>query len=363
MGDPLNEARDLIGWQPPLGVVSVYLGFDAADRGGAWRTDLRNGLDRLLERAGEAEHRHRLALRATARRLLARFEDGDLRPPPHGEAGFVEVAESGGEERWWPTSLAPDGGDCVRLGERAAVAPLVELRCREAECGVVLVSAERVRLLRLGAGELSELEEWELSITSLDWRERKAQSAANPARGQGVSSSGHDQFEERLEHNRRRFLAECAGAVGARLAAEGLEHALAFGPAHEVEELRAAFKAPGIALALGGRADLISTPTGQLSDHVLAAVEEGARERERELVERALDAARGGGRGAAGREEVAAALAERRVERLLLDAAIGERAEAFVRAALDGDARVTLVRGEVAEPLVPAGGAAAILRY
>jgi hypothetical protein len=363
MGDPLNEARDLVGWRPPLGVVSVYLGFDAADRGGAWRTDLRNGLDRLLERAGEAEHDQRVALRATAQRLLARFDDGELRPPPHGEAGFVEVAESGGKERWWPTALAPGDGECVRLGKHAAVAPLVELRCREAECGVVLVSAERVRLLRLGAGELRELDEWELSITSLDWRERKAQSNPNPARGQGVSSSGHDQFEERLEHNRRRFLGECAGVIGARLAAEGLDHALAFGPAHEVDELCSAFNAPGITLGIGGRADLISTPTGQLSGHVLEAVEAAARERERALIERALDAARGGGRGAAGRPQVAAALAERRVETLLLDAAIGAPVEGYVRDALDGDAKVTLLRGDAAQPLLSAGGAAAILRY
>ncbi|HET7041022.1 MAG TPA: hypothetical protein VFI13_03345, partial [Gemmatimonadales bacterium] len=58
-----EDARRLSDWEPSLGVVSVYLAFDPADRGGAWRTELRNGLDQLLEAAKEAEHERRLALR------------------------------------------------------------------------------------------------------------------------------------------------------------------------------------------------------------------------------------------------------------------------------------------------------------
>src|SRR5215216_1944663 len=86
----LEDARTLSEWRPPLGVLSIYLAFDPADRGGAWRTELRNGLDSVLEAQQEAEHARRVALRATARRLTERFEDGDLRPPPRGEVGFVE---------------------------------------------------------------------------------------------------------------------------------------------------------------------------------------------------------------------------------------------------------------------------------
>jgi hypothetical protein len=94
----LEAARELSEWRPPLGVLSVYLGFDPADRGAAWRTELRNGLDAVLESQREAEHDRRVALRETAKRLVERFEDGELRPPPRGEAGFVEVAEKGGAE-------------------------------------------------------------------------------------------------------------------------------------------------------------------------------------------------------------------------------------------------------------------------
>lgn len=359
----LEDARELTGWQPPLGVLSVYLGFDPADRTGAWRTELRNGLDAVLEAAKDAGHERRVALRETARRLTERFEDGDLRPPPRGEAGFVEVAEKIGRERWWGTGVAPLAGVCVELADEPMVAPLVDLSCRAKPRGVALLSSERVRLLRCAEGALEELEEWELSITSLDWRERKAQSTDNPARAQGVSSSGHDQFDERLEHNRRRFLTECGGLAARALDEQGLGELLAFGSPGDVESFTAGFSSSSAQLVHGGDLDLISTPKGRLTEVVAAAAERLDAERDRALVERALGEAKGGSRGALGIQETAEALAEGRVDHLVLDGGIGDRGEPLVRGALAGGARVTVVRDELVEPLAEAEGVAAILRY
>src|SRR5829696_5153755 len=161
----LEAARELSEWRPPLGVLSVYLGFDPADRGGAWRTQLRNGLDAVLEVQQEAEHGRRVALRATAKRLTERFEDGDLRPPPRGEIGFVEVAEKEGIEHWFGTSVAPVAEACVEFGQEPAVAPLFDACGHGAARAVALLSSERVRLLRCADGALEDLEDWELSIT------------------------------------------------------------------------------------------------------------------------------------------------------------------------------------------------------
>jgi Bacterial archaeo-eukaryotic release factor family 10 len=358
----VEDARTLSEWAPRLGVVSVYLRFDPGDRGGAWRTELRNGLDRLLGAAKQAEHGRRVALRETARRLAERFEDGELRPPPRGEAGFVEVAEKEGPERWWGTGVPPLAPECVQLGERPAVAPLVELSCQAEPRGVALLSAERVRLLRFADGALAELEDWELSVFSLDWRERKARSTADPARAQGVSSSGRDQFGERLDHNRQRFLTECGRLAGQRLDDGRLGEVVVFGPARDVEGFNAGLTSPSVSLELGGEEELISTPTGRLVERVGQAVEALCARRDRELVERALEEARGGSRGAAGVQEVGETLAEGRVESLVLDAGLEEK-EALVRAALTGGAKVSIVRDEVAALLAPADGAAAILRY
>src|SRR5436853_969226 len=227
----LEDARALSEWRPPLGVLSVYLGFDPADRTGAWRTELRNALDAILEEYKEVEHDRRVALRATAKRLTERFEDGELRPPPRGEAGFVEVSEKEGNEHWFGTGVAPAAGACAEFGAEPVVAPLLDLCARGASRAVAVLSSERVRLLRCTEGALEELEDWELSITSLDWRERKSQSTNNPARAQGVSSSGHDYLGERIDDNRQRFQPESGGLVDKRLEGDGLTASSVAGPA------------------------------------------------------------------------------------------------------------------------------------
>ncbi len=359
----LKHARELSEWRPPLGVLSVYLGFDPADRGGAWRTELRNGLEAILDSHKEAEHERRVALRATARRLTERFEDGDLRPPPRGEAGFVEVAEKEGAEHWFGAGIAPAAEVCVEFGSAPVVAPLLELSGRGSPRAIALLSAERVRLLSCVEGALEEIEDWELTITSLDWRERKSQSAANPARGHGVSASGHDQFEERLEHNRQRFLGECGGLVANRVAADGFAEAIAFGPSHDFDPFEAGFSFPQVELILGSEADLISTPKGKVGEVVADVVARLDEERDRALVERAMAEVKGGSRGAGGPQETQGALAEGRVDHLVFDAAIDGDAESLIRGALSSSARVTVVRGEAAAPLAEAKGVAAILRY
>jgi len=358
----LEDARELSQWRPPLGVLSVYLGFDPADRGGAWRTELRNGLDSILEAQKEAEHERRVALRATAKRLTERFEDGDLRPPPRGEVGFVEVAEKAGTEHWFGAGVAP--AICVEFGSEPVVAPMLELGRHGAPRAIILLSAERVRLLSCIEGAMEELEDWELTITSLDWRERKAQSANNPARAQGVSSSGHDQFDERLEHNRQRFLSECGGFVASRVAADGFGGAIAFGPAHDFESFEAGFNLPQVKLTLGGDADLISAPKGKVGEVATAVLARLDEEGDRAVVERVMAEVKGGSRGAGGLQETEEALAEGRVDHLVLDAAIDRAvAESLIRGALTSSAQVTVVRGEPAAPLAEAEGVAAILRY
>jgi hypothetical protein len=359
----LQHARELSEWHPPLGVLSVYLGFDPADRGGAWRTELRNGLDAVLGTHAEAEHSRRLALRATAKRLTERFEDGDLRPPPRGEAGFVEVAEKAGAEHWFGVGVAPETSARVAFASEPVVAPLLGLCAGSGARGVALLSSERVRLLCCAEGALEDLEDWELSITSLDWRERKSHSASDPARAQGVGTSGHDQYHERLEHNRQRFLSECGALAAKKLEDEGMRELIVFGPARDVESFRSGLGTSRAAMILGGDAELISAPKDQLGELVAGVISRHDEERDRAVVARTLDEAKGGSRGALGLQETREALAEGRVDHLVFDGAIGEEAESLVRAALAGSAQVTVVRDEVAAPLADAKGVAAILRY
>jgi Bacterial archaeo-eukaryotic release factor family 10 len=378
-----DDARRLVEWRPSLGVVSVYVGFDPADRGGAWRTELRNALTHVLEARKGGGHEERVALRATVGRIEDRFANHD-RSLPRGEVGFVEVSERGGRDHWWAPHLAPQAEVCACVAERPVVSPLLYLAEHGCPRGAALLSAERVRLLEWAPGTLEELESWQLTVHSGDWRERKAQRVSDPARGQAVSAAGRDRFDDRLADSRERFLTEC-GRSAARMAKErGWQQVDVFGTPDNVRCFRqGAAEVDGPPVEVGGEADLISVAADAKLE---ARIEEAARrlaiERDRALIERALDEARGGTRGAAGQQETLAALEEGRVSHLVADAAHAAAAcsgpvIAAERAPLDGvveleplagralvsSAKISTVVDEAAELLAPVDGVAALLRY
>lgn len=376
-----EEARRLAEWRPPLGVMSVYLRLDPGDRGGAWRTELRNGLARILEAADGLDHETRTALRATAGRVADRFGEQDRRPLPRGEVGFVAVTAEPASERWWSTHLSPRSAASAYFAERPVVAPLLCMVERGAPRGVALVSAERVRLLEWEPGRLGELHSWELTVFSGDWRERKAPRVIDPARAQAVSAAGREQYAERLAENRQRFLGQCGGLAARAASERGWPQIVAFGAPEHVRSFREAIPSPA-AIEVGGEVDLVWESPGRLEAPVAEAIERLDEERDRWLAERALDEARGGMRGTAGPQETLAALEEGRVDRLVIDAARvastgpspvmrGEEAgedgvidsESLVRRALAGGARIATVSGKAAELLAPVDGVAALLRY
>ncbi|HEX2096301.1 MAG TPA: VLRF1 family aeRF1-type release factor [Solirubrobacterales bacterium] len=378
-----EDARRLVEWRPPHGVVSVYLGFDPADRGGAWRTELRNSLSKLLEATTGADHERRAALKATVERVGERFGNHD-RSLPRGEVGFIEVSADGGAEHWWTPHMAPEADVCACIAERPVVSPLLYLAEHGCPRGVVLLSAERVRVFEWAPGRLEEIEGLELSVYSRDWRERKGQRMADPARGQAVSSSGRDRFDERLADSRERFLVECGRLAVRRGEDRHWQQIDVYGATDLVRSFRqGASSVARLPVEVGGEVDLISLEDdGQLEERI----EEGARrlalERDRALIEHALNEARGGTRGTAGLQETLAALEEGRVGHLIVDAAhtaaacsapviAADRApsngvvqlEPLAGRALTSSAKISTVVDGAADLLGDVDGVAALLRY
>lgn len=383
----LEDARRLCVWRPPQGVISVYLHFDPADRGSGWHTELRNGVAGVVEASAGLGHDGRSAVRTTADRIAARFDDRDRRGLPRGEVGFVEVARGRGEEHWWSTRVPPPGSGIV-LGERPTIAPLFSLIEAGGTRGVAIVSAERVRLLEWALEGLEELENWELAIFSRDWRERKARATADPARSQGVSASGHDQFSDRLNDNRHRFLGECRGLASQIGTGRGWPEIMAFGPPPHLASFCEGAGQAGPPIARAGDGDLVSVPLGQVETPIADAMERIARDRSRLLVERVVEEAGGHARGTLGAQETLVALGEGRVDHLVLDvrhlALEPARArpaesdsdgagkdgappdldpELLIQRALQSGASISTVSDESAALLANAQGVAALLRY
>jgi hypothetical protein len=357
--------EDLLDWRPEHGVVTVCVEIDPADRSEGWLIYLRNRLKEAVE-AGDAAHERGRALRATAQRVLDRFEEEDLRSGRY-QLGFCEAAERRGRDIWTAAQMAGFRAG-VSYSDRARLTPLLKLLDEGAQLGVVAVSAERVHLYEWKLGALDLVHDWEAEMYMRDWRERKAQKPANLARTQGASASGRDQFDQRLEHNRARFLGETGRLVADKARSRAWRRVVAFGDPEHFRELNEGAE-KGTAVELAEEVNVISEDRGRLLERVNAAVADGNRRRELRLIQRVAEAAATpGGRGALGLIDVQRSLNEGRVEDLLFDAdtenrELADLEDEIVERAFRTSARITPVESEAAEALREHGGVAALLRY
>lgn len=375
-----EAVRDLLSWRPEHGVFSLYIRFDPGSRSPAWTTEVRNGLSGAVSRGAEALDREgRQALEATAERLERDLCGGESpRPEAAGLIGFVEVARKPAEQRWYAVQVPPHRTEVLH-GAIAQVHALLEVLDDGAPLGVAAVSSERVRLLDWRLGQAQQLHDWELEFFGEDWRERKAQRPRDPAKGEGVSASGRDQYNQRLEANRERFAHQTGDLAQTESKQRDWQQLLVFGDKRYVRGFAEGFGDAARMRHLDG-ADLASEPTPQIERRVEEMLPELNRDRERSLIERIKEAAYAEGRSSLGVQETLQALQEGRVEHLVYDAEreysdVGleldrETAsngvsliERMVELALSTSARVTPVEGESAEALGEQGGVIALLRY
>jgi Bacterial archaeo-eukaryotic release factor family 5 len=375
-----EKLKQLAGWTPQNGVLSVYVVVEPGDRRAAWRVEL---VDRLREALGtQAVGRSGLPLRATAERALERFPEH--RPPPEGRghAGFVEVAEKGGRELWYPSRIPPRATE-VAYGHRPYLRPLIEIADVGARTGVAGVSGDQVRLWEWELGVLSELDDWEI-VTTGDWKERKAQRPSDPARVQGAKGSGREQHDQRVEAHRERFLKDAGHRTSARAGERRWRDLLVFGENEHVRHFTHALDRHEPRHVYGK--NVVSEPSTRIAERVGELLPQLNQEREMKLVETVKEAAYSGKeRGSLGPQETLEALSQGRVEHLLFDAerdysghgieerlayagpALGEDglpvAELMIEQALETGARVTPLVGDAAAALGEHDGVAALLRY
>jgi hypothetical protein len=357
---------ELLDWRPDFGVLTVCVEVDPADRGEGWLTALRNELNAAVE-AGDDGHDRGRALRATAQRVLDRFEEEEL-PSGRCQIGFCEASDDRKARDLWTAAQMNGFRTSASYAERPRLTPLLKLLDEGAAVGMVALSSERVHLYEWKLGALDLIHDWEAEMYMRDWRERKSQKPANLARTQGASASGRDQFDQRLEHNRARFLGETGRLADGEARTREWRRLLAFGdPEHYREFAEGVQKGAGLELA--EEANVVSEERGKLLDRVNEAVADGNQRRELELLERAVEGARTpGGHGALGLIDVQRSLNEGRVDQLIFDADTADRelAEAedeVVERALRTSAKITPVEDVAAERVREHSGVAALLRY
>lgn len=373
-----RRLEQLVAWRPKYGVISAYFDIDRGDRGDAWRVQLKDGLGELSE---PDDHEGKLAVRETVARVLERFGPDNDSPPGRAQVGFVEVAREQGKDDWSSFQIS-SRETVVKHGPRPLLRPLIGLINRGRAHPVLAISAERVRGWLWDKGQLEPESAWDAELSIYPGRERKAPAMADPARGHGTSSSGHDQFGQRLEENRKRFLEDFAHALNEDGRVRGSQ-VIAIGEAPYLDEFIAGLPSTVEARKLEGP-DVINEPELAIAERVGPEIERALDEREADLVRTIIDTAMtSGGRGAAGVNETSEALVEGRVEHLVLafDGEISrddlspparesledgdqlDAAELMIELALRTSADVTPVTGDAGEALREHGGAAALLRY
>jgi Bacterial archaeo-eukaryotic release factor family 10 len=372
-----RRLEQIVAWRPKHGVISAYFDIDRGDRSDAWRVQLKNGLGELSE---PDDHEGKLAVRETVARVLERFDPDNEPPSGRAQVGFVEVAREQGTDDWSSLQIS-SRESIVKHGPRPLLRPLIDLINRGRAHPVLAVSAERLRGWLWNQGQLEPESAWDAELAIYPGRERKAPAMADPARGQATSSSGRDQFGQRLEDNRKRFLEDFARALNEDGRVRGSE-LIAIGEAPYLDEFVAGLPSSVDARKMEGQ-DVINEPEAAIADLVAPEIERALDEREAGLVQTVIDAAMSGGRGAAGINETSEALVEGRVEHLLLafdgeitlddlapparesieDADQLGAAELMIELALRTSADVTPVTGDAGEALREHRGAAALLRY
>jgi hypothetical protein len=378
-----DRLRRLSEWTADPGIISVCLDVDPAARSEGWRVELRDGLRGIAEAHSGGDHDHKLAVRETVALVGDRFPE-EVALSGRTQVGFVEVGRKPGEGEWEGLQLAL-GQSVVGLRSRPLLWPLVELLDRGARRAVVAVSAERVRVWSWQMGQLGSLDESEAVLTSPQWREQKGPQMSDPGRGQATSSSGHDQFDQRLEANRERFLHEAADRLAHEIDSTRWAEIVVFGEAPYLGEFLAGLGAAQVPVRPIEGPDVISEPDPKIEERVERALVELRAERDAECLARVKDAALAReGRGSLSVQETADALVEGRVDRLLFvpgddyptellddnvreaagrEAEQGDVLELMIQLALATSAELIPIAGPAAEELREHGGVGALLRY
>lgn len=311
--------RELLELGDEQGMLSFYVGHvpaQAADPKPTAPIELRNQIKALR---GRLEHGDRDLAQAIERRLRAL--DGSLeqlldpKAPGRGRALFVGVAS--GEQH--TVALQLPFQERVVHDDTAYVRPLVSALDEGRPATIVVVSRSGVRVLRWATGDAQVLEEARFEPDEELFRDDgTGPSTSNPQRAV-YARSDRDGFEERVDEHRHRFLKQVLDDVVQRAEADGVDRlVLSSSPKLRDEVRELVHPHEGLRVLVTDQSWDAAAPH-EVAQQAWPLLRSVHRERERALVDAALERAMAGGPGALGLRHVCEALNAGRVEHLLYD--------------------------------------------
>lgn len=374
--------RDLATADPKRLVISVYARTDPRDPANignspGWLIALRNGLGAIATRLKAGDDReNRLAFRGLRKRIEQ--ELGDLSPTGRARSVAWILDSEGSSERF--SLQLPVHTDKAVADTKPFVSPLVDIADRGARTGVILVAGDLVRLVQIEQAEATEPQASTYELSLGDWRPFGGSAGGSPARG--LQTTSHEErYRARVEAQREQLFETAATQTAKRLEALGWERIVLVSETQVAARFREALPAE-VSQRVIAEADLNlagEEPT-VIADAIEPLIEDAWHKRTVALIDLACDRARAGGPATTGAQETFGALAEGRVEHLVLDPdqdfsstagmippsivgpsdLLGERA---VEAAIGTSAQVTAISAASSPALRDVGGMAALLRY
>ncbi|NWG17905.1 MAG: host attachment protein [Chloroflexi bacterium] len=229
---------------------------------------------------------------------------------------------------------------------------------------VTMVDAEKAHFITAYLGSAGHQDTLTLEIDTDDWRE-KTMRATSSAVNKLVQRSARDDFEDRLEVHTERFYREVAGRIEEMMQSHKIARLVIGGSEEAAHDVRRLLPEKAARSLVDVQAIPMRFTPNEVLKHILPKALEHERQQEMALVEAVINQAKGGGRGALGREAVLAALDQQRVELLVAPWPLsdGDLMAQLPLRALEANAALELVHGEAADRLKAEGGLAARLYY
>jgi hypothetical protein len=268
----------------------------------------------------------------------------------------------------------------ARWDDRPFISPLAEIAGRGRPAGLLLVSAEAVRLLHWQDGRVTEPAR---SLYEIEPGQSRDYDAYVGYAGRSPDGRHVAEFDQRVKEWRQRFLRATAPAVAAQVAGLGWHRILLVGQPRATGPFLQQLPEPASGLVIATiDANLIWEDHAAVAERLDDALREAGRQQARALAAAAIRHAYTGGDAAIGWPQVADSLVRHRAGHLIVgadavldpavlgpstQAALGWPSpqmlvERAVEQAVISGAEVTVLPADTPE-LIRAGGACAILRY
>lgn len=312
--------RQLLDLDDPVGVLTVTAGFvpGTDEDQEATRIDLQNQLRDAQARLEEQDRTDRARALEKLVAQLGDHLDGLLSPRAHGRGRVLIATLSDGERRH--LNVQPPFENRVVVEDRAFVRPLVAAIDEGRPAGIVVGTRAGARVLEWTLARTRQLADLDFELTDAQMADRGGGPVEpNPTRGQQTVSH-REQFEDRVDENRHRFLKDVAGTVAQMTAERGWDRVVVAGSGRIREELSGLLRNGDHGTELIPAGDSTAwdgLSTGRISQEVWPLLRQVHRDREQRLVHRAVETAQAGGAAALGPRRVCDAANVGRVDHLL----------------------------------------------